>query len=513
MPGKYFVILITATLVFFHGYRVAAENQNQITSPEHHANEKKEHEHGAQDDHSDHGDHEGHEHDGHGDKEKEPKKKLISGLSLILDMSCVGRNISDPELEALEIPGYHFGHSHDDSHIHSVQNEKKGFNLNYGELVLTARVDSYFDVFAAFHLSENSFEIEEAYVVTRSLPFGFRLKAGKFFSDFGNINSLHSHGRSFSYLPLVHRAFFGDHGVQEKGVQLSWTAPLDFHFSVAVEALQGENSGSFGTEGFRVVDEEQEKEVEIPSPPLPNVWNFILKTGFQVKQFHFSAGVSYITGKSRFLHFDEEHPHGFSGDNNIPGLDLTLAYSIDEDRYLLFQGEYLSRENKGFRYDVLHPEEEDDHGLRHGVFRADGEDEHGHEAGVPEVEIYPFRRRQAGLYAQLLFRFHRLCQVGVRWDDLFRNRIQAAGESSRFAEDVKRYSVVFDYDFSKYSRLRLQYTVNRFGFLEGERRNYNELALHLMLKIGSHGSKGPSGHLPPGASCSHPHHSHGDWKH
>ncbi|MCP4217896.1 MAG: hypothetical protein GY765_24855 [bacterium] len=289
--------MLTAALVFFHGYRVAGENQIHP----HSAEEKKEHKHDAQDEHrhDGHSEHDGQKQGGHGHEEKEPKKKLISGLSLILNMSTVGRNIGDHELEALEIPGYHFGHSHDESHIHSVQNGKKGFNLNYGELVLTA--------------------------------------------------------------------------------------PVDFHFSLAVEALQGENSGSFGTEGFTVLDEEEEK----------------------------------------------------------------------------------------------------------------------------EVEIYPFRRRQAGLYAQLLFRFHRLWQFGVRWDDVFRNRILAAGESSRFAEDVKRYSVVFDYDFSKYSRLRLQYTVNRFGFLEGERRSYNELALHLMLKIGSHGSKGPSGHLPPGASCPHPHHSHG----
>ncbi|MCP4151830.1 MAG: hypothetical protein GY757_29065, partial [bacterium] len=285
-------------------------------------------------------------------KEDNPEKtkKLIT-IGLFLDVSCVARNIDDHMHEELQMPGYDYGHVHGGDHSHTALNAGKGFNLNYGELVLSASPGKYFDIYTVFHLSEHAFEIEEAYLATRSLPYGFRLKAGKFFSAFGRINAIHAHRRNFTCQPLIYRAFFGCHGLWEKGIQISWKAPVDFLLNLSVEALQGENAHSFGSEGFHVIDADTEDQLEIPTPQLPNLYNLMVDTAIETGPFHVSAGLSYALGKSRFNFFeDDEHSHGFAGNNRILGIDFSAHYDFDRHRYLLLQAEFLTRKLDGTRY-------------------------------------------------------------------------------------------------------------------------------------------------------------------
>lgn len=71
---------------------------------------------------------------------------FLPDISFILDASLVGRNRNDQEFKKLEIPGLYHSHAHE-GHGHGALNEKRGFNLNYGELYLYAPVDPYFDLF------------------------------------------------------------------------------------------------------------------------------------------------------------------------------------------------------------------------------------------------------------------------------------------------------------------------------------------------------------------------------
>jgi len=120
--------------------------------------------------------------------------KFVPGISFILDFSYVGRNLDREVFDELYVPGLMDGHGHHSGHQHGIMNGEPGFNLNYGELVLKAAVDPYFDMVSVFHFSEDAVEIEEAFVTTRTLPWGLQLKAGKFLSGFGRINQTHSIG-------------------------------------------------------------------------------------------------------------------------------------------------------------------------------------------------------------------------------------------------------------------------------------------------------------------------------
>jgi len=98
--------------------------------------------------------------------------KFVPAISFIMDVSYLNRNIDDFESVGFEIPGFlHAGHSDGHSHSGSLLNGDKGFNFNYAELSLFATVDPYFDLFTSFHLGEDHFEVEEAYVTTRKLPY------------------------------------------------------------------------------------------------------------------------------------------------------------------------------------------------------------------------------------------------------------------------------------------------------------------------------------------------------
>ena len=178
---------------------------------------------------------------------------FLPDISLIVDGSYVNRNMSNDEVAHLEIPGVAHGligsHSHGGT-SHATYNASEGFNLNYAEMALSSTVDPYFTLDGVLHISENGIEIEEAYFTSTALPYGFRLKGGKFLSDFGRINAVHHHAWDFADMPLVYQAFLGDHGIDEIGMQLQYLMPTPFYWMIGGEVLQGANEGMCGNKAF-----------------------------------------------------------------------------------------------------------------------------------------------------------------------------------------------------------------------------------------------------------------------
>ena len=103
--------------------------------------------------------------------------------------------------------------------------------LNETELSLQAEVDPYLrgDFFISFGRDPASgkygVEVEEAYLTTLSLPFKLQLKAGKFKQAVGRINPLHAHALPFIDLPNAYVNYFGDGGLNDEGLSLSWLLP------------------------------------------------------------------------------------------------------------------------------------------------------------------------------------------------------------------------------------------------------------------------------------------------
>lgn len=389
------------------------------------------------------------------------QSRFIPDISLIFDFSAATRNLSNTELNAVEVPGLIHARREEEGHghVHAPMNAENGFNFNYAELSLYSSVDPYFDLHAAFHLSEASFEVEEAYLITRSLPRGLQLKAGKFLSSFGRLNEQHAHYWDFSNAPLVYRAFLGEHNLMEKGMRLTWLAPARLYLMFGGEVLCGENENSFGTGGF--TDATGTHSVSEGSGAGLVVG--YVKTSLDVGETSLLAGGSVARGATRTNHGvdDEDNPegHGVYGRTTLVGGDLTLKHPFDSYRYVSLQTEYLHRRVRGDRFDAV-------------------------------GGSLPLVKTQSGLYSQFLLRLAQRWRLGFRYDLIADNRVTVGSSDSTLPEDLASYSAMVEFSPSEFARLRLQYTHDRSLYLdEGlTQTRDNELILEVNMAIGAHGA-------------------------
>ena len=126
----------------------------------------------------------------------------------------------------------------------------RGFSLRNAEIALDGAVDPYFKGFAniAFKLdkdNETSLELEEAYLVSSSLPANLQLKAGQFFANFGRQNPQHPHQWAFVDQPLILNRAFGPDGLRNVGAQISWLAPTPFYTEASLGILNGQGGTAF----------------------------------------------------------------------------------------------------------------------------------------------------------------------------------------------------------------------------------------------------------------------------
>lgn len=386
--------------------------------------------------------------------------KYVPGISFIMDFSY---NRITPDINGnsiLNIPGF-IPDSNAVGGEDSILNGNNGFNLNYGELSLSAAVDPYFDLFTALSMGEDSFEIEELYINSRKFPAGFRIKLGKFKSSFGRINSKHAHQWDFMDIPLGYRVFFGKEGLIEKGVQLNWVAPLNFYLAFGVESLQGQNGNSFGTDGFTLPNRDDSDGIKVDETSLPNLWAFFTKTSFDMGDLVILAGISYATGAGRSNNITGYDGSAFSGITKIWGADLTLKYLLDSYRYISLTTEYISRDMEGVKYL---------YGNTDGLLKKD------------------LSKKQSGFYTQIVYRFKRLWRTAARFDFLGKNRILNNGSAEDYPNDLKRFSFMVDYSPTEFTRIRLQYNLNRYIYYGKELQKPDELLVQFNIAIGAHGA-------------------------
>src|SRR5205814_1393971 len=115
----------------------------------------------------------------------------------------------------------------------------RGLSLGESELALAANIDHNFRGTLIASISpEDSIGVEEGYIQTLSLSYGFTIKAGRFFSAVGYQNQIHAHAWDFTDTPLANKVFLGNQ-LNEDGIQLKWVAPTAFYWDVGVEAGRG----------------------------------------------------------------------------------------------------------------------------------------------------------------------------------------------------------------------------------------------------------------------------------
>ena len=350
-------------------------------------------------------------------------------ISLILDTFGYSSNLTEEELELRNIPGYT---------TEGLEN-RNGFNLESAELFLFAPVDPYFNLYATIPVTEDGAEVEEAYFLTTSLPYGFQLKGGKFKSGFGRINSQHPHAWDFADIPLPYRAFMGGEGVIEKGAQLTYLPPLSFYTLLGIEVLQGDNEVLFGPD----------------ARSGPHAYSAYAKASFDLSDNSTVLfGPSVITGKTKTDSIADDTE--FSGDSTLYGLEFTYKWKPSKQQGLTVQSEYLYRTQRGDLEDNV------------------------------AVTTESLKRTQDGLYVQGVYQIERW-RIGARYDvlDLVKDDYIFAGADTDFDGKPWRAAGMLEFNPTEFARIRLQYNHDKSA--RDETVN-NEMLLQLIFGIGAHGA-------------------------
>ncbi len=337
---------------------------------------------------------------------------------------------------------------------------ERSFNLSESEITLSASVDPYFSAtMVAAIASEDEIGIEEAYFRTTSLPSGFSVKGGRFFSGIGYLNEVHSHAWDFTDQPLVYQAFMGNQLAQD-GVQLKWLAPTDLFVEIGAEtgngqAFPGTRRNRNGFNGSAL---------------------FAHLGGDLGSSASWRAGASWLEQNADDRSFQDANEFempvldSFTGRSRTWGVDAVLKWAPTGNsayQQLKVQGEYMSRRESG---DL--------------AFDTDGLDLVG-----------AYQGDQSGWYLQSVFQFRPRWRVGLRYDSLDSGapHIALVNDGSLppgafpmlLAADPERISVMLDWSPSEFSRLRAQYAWDD-ARADGQRDR--QLRLQYLYGIGAHGA-------------------------
>ncbi len=388
------------------------------------------------------------------------KDGIVKGLEL--DVSVVVdtfyyHDTSDEGIAHIkeEISG--FGHSHaTENHGHHHDGIENGFNLRHIELGLSAAVDPYFRSWTTLAIEDGNSEIEEAVIQTSYLPYGLTLSGGKFYSGIGRINRQHSHEWDFLDQPLVYELLLGPHGLQEKGVQLTWLAPTPFYLLLGAEALNGENEKLFQ----KVASE------EVPDKDGPRLWTGFLKAGPDLGDRHaMQLGLSLATGYHQEAHDgdgDGADDHWLHGRTRLWGADFVYKYDAKRSHGygdFVLQAEYFHRKKD---LELVQ------HDLKPDL------------AGRDRID------RQDGYYVQALYGFAPHWRAGLRWEQVgLTNDIRLPSSKTESYGSSNRAAAMLDWKLSEFSLLRFQTARGDFKVEEGDERLW-ELALQWQVTFGKH---------------------------
>jgi hypothetical protein len=335
--------------------------------------------------------------------------------------------------------------------------DKRGFSLDESELVLAANVDPFWRGQAIVAMLDGEASVEEAWVQSLALGNGLGLKLGRFRSSIGYLNEQHPHARDFVDAPLMYQAMFGDSYTQD-GVQLKWLAPTPLFLELGAEVGRGANfpgtdrnkNGSGGGALFAHVGGDVGES---------NNWRAglsWLKTAAQER----SADYTDLTGLAA--------KGAFSGDSTTWLADFVWKWAPNGNpqyRNLKVQGEYFVRQEKGglsCTSDVA------------GSLCATAVDS-------------DYRSRQSGWYAQAVYQFMPEWRAGLRYEQLDSGSRDFGSNAANLVIDgyrPKKASLMVDYSWSEFARVRLQYAQDK--SMQG--LTDNQLTVQYIMSLGAHGA-------------------------
>jgi len=322
---------------------------------------------------------------------------------------------SEPNVEALQ-PGDH------DPHV-------RGFSIPNAEITLDGAVDPYFKGFTniVYKLDaqgETGVELEEAYLLTTSLPGNLQLKAGQFFTEFGRQNPQHPHAWAFVDQPLVLNRMFGPDGLRSQGARLSWLIPTSF-FTEAMVSLV--NSAGGTTSSFRSDESSEIHGGVVTERPVMKFKDLLIAPRIS-SSFDLTSTQTFVLGASAAF-----------GPNNSGESARTSIYGVDA--YYKWKP---AAAQSGFPFVSLQGE---------AMTRRYGADERLAASGSNEL-LPSETLRDRGGYAQVLYGIKPRLVAGIRGDVVTGN--QGAFDSELRA-DRYRLSPNFTWYPTEFSKIRFQY--------------------------------------------------------
>ena len=330
------------------------------------------------------------------------------------------------------------------------EKDRGNFEFRAAELGLSASVDPFARGYAIITGSPDGFDVEEAAIVTTSLPYNLTLKGGRFFADFGRLSKFHDHDLPFVNRPIALDRFIGGES-QADGVELSYLVPLPQYLTLTAGAYN-----KLGAENDRV------------SNTAPRDFSQFTYLGRAATFLNLNDANSIDLGTSYAYTPEVKVDNGAS--RHLAGIDLTYRYiplSQASYRGLIWGSEFLyNQEDRpvgGF------PAAEPALSLARGL---------GLPPAAPAVADPPaslvFKRRDAAsFYSYLEARLSRRFHPGFLFDWV--------QDVDHVTGDTKGYSPYLTIWASEFQRFRLQYT--RLDAPEG---HDNQFFLQWTVILGSH---------------------------
>lgn len=401
-------------------------------------------------------------------------------ISLILDGVYFRDNKKGGSAELYEhIDGINHGHEHE-GHAHGEL--ERGFNLRETELAISATVSPHFDATAMLTVSEHGdVELEEAYFDTRSLPYGLKIRGGKFLAGIGYLNGQHPHQWDFVDQNLAYRTLLGDHGLADTGLRLSWLPKSgNWYTQLGIEFLQGKEQ-TFATGGKETPTGRADGaplavtaagELS-PAKAGPRLTTVYAKFGPDLGNNHALQFGGWFARSSQLQEVHdhtEEDPaslvHALEGKGKAWGLDA--VYKYDAGRYggqgnVKLVGEYL-RLDKDLKIAF-------------------------HENGALVGQKRDFT--QDGFVLQGTYGFLPYWQAGLRYDatGLSKNEVNGPAGALREWNKSDRWTLALTRNIDHFSLFRLQFSRGDL-WVEGTKENANQIFLQYQHSLGAHGAHG-----------------------
>jgi hypothetical protein len=302
------------------------------------------------------------------------------------------------------------------------------FNFRTAEIGIAASIDPYARGYAFFTGSGEGVEVEEAAMVTTSLPWNLQARAGRFFADFGRLAKFHPHEYAFVNTPLSLERIVGGES-QADGVELSYLFPTPFFLR-----------GTMG--GYNKLGAENERLDQTKS----RAWSRFTYLGRLQTYFDLGDNHSVEVGTSLAYTPDVRIPSDpRGGDRTLTGIDLTYRYQPLAST--LYQGLTVGGEFFGNNERV-----ERDSGVR--------------------------RMFAPGGYAYAEAKLNREWSAGFLFDN--------APSLTSPGKKTNSYSPFITWNLSEFNRLRFQYSYFDDKVREEKSEQGNQFFLQWTTVLGSH---------------------------